>query len=117
MALEAAVECREAELPAVGALGPKIEAGEPQPVGDDVLAAMAGLEDPQGARLEVAALVLRDREVVVLDLPQAGAAETGAADVGARVLRLLPGEQRPVDRRADQRGGVRHRDGVAILAA
>ena len=35
----------EAELPSVGPLGPEIEGGEPQPVGDDVLATMPGLEE------------------------------------------------------------------------
>ena len=87
--LEPAIEGREAELPSVGPLGPEVEAGEPQPVGDDVLAAMPGLEDAQGPRLEVAALVLRHREVVVLDLAQAGAAEPGGADVGAGDLSIV----------------------------
>jgi hypothetical protein len=115
--LKRAVEGGEAELLPVGALGPKVEAREPQQARDDLLAAVSRLEDPQGARLEVAARVLRDRQVVVLDLAQAGAAESSRADVGAWCLRLLAGEQCPVDRRADQGGSVRQRDGIAILAA
>jgi hypothetical protein len=115
--LEPAAEGREAELASVGAFGSEIEAREPEPIRDDVLAAMPGLEDAQDARLEVAAFVLRHRQVVVLDLAQAGPAEPGGADIGARRLLLLSDQQRPVDRRRDQRRGVGQRDGAAVVAA
>ncbi|MBL4556776.1 MAG: hypothetical protein JKP98_05065 [Rhodobacteraceae bacterium] len=82
MALEPAAEGFKAELAAVRTLGPQVEAGDPEPAGDDVLGPVACLEDAQRARRELLALVLRHREEVVLDLAQAVAAETRGADIG-----------------------------------
>ena len=70
MALEAAAEGREAELPAAPTLGPEVEPRGAEPGGDDILAAMPSLEDAQRLRLEVPAGILGHGEVVVLDLPE-----------------------------------------------
>jgi len=93
---EAAVEHREAELSTVRAVGAEIEPGGPQPRGHHVLTAMAGLEDPKSGRFEVAALVLRHGEVVVLDLAETLATEAGAADIASWRLGLVARHERAV---------------------
>ena len=97
MTAEPAVERREAELPAVAPVRAQVEACGAQPRRHDVFAAMAGLEDPQRLRLEIATLVLGDGEVVVLDLPQALAAKARGADVVARRLRAVASDKRAID--------------------
>ena len=52
MALEPPAEGLKPELAAVRALGPQVEAGDPEPAGDDILGAVACLENPQGLRRE-----------------------------------------------------------------
>src|SRR5581483_10848872 len=81
MAFEAAVEGREAELPAVGVPGSEIESGGPQPARHHLLAAMARFEDPESARVEIPVRVLRHGEIVVLDLTEALTPEARAADI------------------------------------
>jgi len=71
MALEPACHGLEAELATIGAFGAQVEPGNPEPARDDVLGPVASLEDPQGARFELLALVLGHREKIVLDLAQA----------------------------------------------
>ena len=101
VALEAAVERGESELPAIRAFGAQVEAGGAQPRRHDVLAAMAGLEDAQRLRLELPALVFWDGKVIELNLPQAFAAESGRADIAPRRLGAVAGDERCVDCRVD----------------
>ena len=107
VAFEAAVERGESELPSIRALRAQVEAGGAQPCRHDVLGAMAGLEDAQRLRLELAALVLRHGEIVILNLPQAFAPEPGRADIAPRRLRPIARAQRGIDRRIDRDGDAR----------
>jgi hypothetical protein len=80
---EPTIESREPKLSAIGALRVQVEPSRAQPGGHDVLGAVAGFEDAECLRLELAALVLWDAEIIVLNLPEAFATEPGRADVAA----------------------------------
>ena len=96
---------------------PQVEAGSPQPCRYDVFGTMAGLEYAQGARFELATLIFWDSEIIVLDLPQALAAESGRADVVPGRLRAVSGDDRLVDRRIDDEADARPSARGLILAA
>jgi hypothetical protein len=83
MTLEAATQGGETELATVRTLGAQIKAGGAQPTSHDVFPTMASLEDSKRLRFKVPTVVLRYGEKIVLDLPNALAAEARCADIAA----------------------------------
>ncbi|WP_347267745.1 hypothetical protein [Paracoccus sp. (in: a-proteobacteria)] len=116
MPLEPARHGREAELAAIGAFGAQVEPGDPEPARDNVLGAMACIEDPQDARFELLSLVLGDSEIVELDLAQTGAPEPRGTDIGAGALGAISRRQGAIDRGRDGGGDRRSRCVLAIEA-
>ena len=68
MAVEAAIERGESELPAILAFGAQVEPGGAQPGGDHILTAMACFEYAQRLRLELPILVFWGGKVIELNV-------------------------------------------------
>ena len=98
----------KAELPAIGAAIAQIEAGLAQPADGQRLELVPGIEDAQDAAVEVPAGILRRVGHLVDQLAGAGLADAAAAEIVARALPLVARDQRGIDMRVDERGGVGH---------